>query len=136
VVRVGDELPEFSRRTDLDNWNRFAAVNDEFVPIHMDDGAGQEAGYPGAFGMGNLQWAYMHNAVRDWLGPHGEIKSMSCQFRAPNLRGTTVTVRGVVTEVVPDDRGVQASIDLRTTTDDGHTLAPGTAVVVLHAAIG
>ncbi len=29
-VAVGDELPVWSRETGLLNWNRFAAVNDEF----------------------------------------------------------------------------------------------------------
>ena len=30
-VTVGDELPAWSRKTDFMNWNRYAAVNDEFV---------------------------------------------------------------------------------------------------------
>ena len=67
-VTVGEELPVFTRTTGFPVWNRFAAVNDEFVPIHMDDTAGQAAGMPGAFGMGNLQLAYLHNLVREWLG--------------------------------------------------------------------
>jgi len=130
-VRVGDQLTGFSRTTDLENWNRYAAVNDEFFPIHMDDKAGQEAGYPSAFGMGNLLWAYMHNALREWLAEDGEIKSLSCQFRSPNLRNMTVSVRGVVTEVTRRADGSYVSFDLRTESDAGETLAPGRAVVVL-----
>ncbi len=54
-VEVGQELPGFKRRTDLMNWNRYAAVNDEFIPIHMDDEAGRQGqNEQGAFGMGNL----------------------------------------------------------------------------------
>src|ERR1700733_10411649 len=90
-VRVGDELPSFTRTTGFHNWNRYAAVNDEFVPIHMDDEAGQAAGYPTAFGMGNLQWSYLHNMIRDWMGGEGQIVRLSCQFRGPNLKGQTVT---------------------------------------------
>ena len=48
-------MPTFTRSTALGNWNRFATVNDEFVQIYMDDDAGRAAGYPPAFGMGNLQ---------------------------------------------------------------------------------
>ena len=40
---VGDEIPTFTRKTGLDIWNRYAAVNDEFIPIHMDDEAGRDA---------------------------------------------------------------------------------------------
>ena len=44
----GQEQPRFERRTDFANWNRYAAVNEEFVAIHMDDEAGRAAGLPSA----------------------------------------------------------------------------------------
>jgi hypothetical protein len=81
--------------------------------------------------MGNLQWAYLHNAVREWLGEDGDIKSISCQFRAANLRNTIVSVAGVVTEVTLTQDGTTVTIDLRTENDAGQTLAPGQAVVFL-----
>jgi acyl dehydratase len=90
IVTVGTELPVFVRTTGFHNWNRYAAVNDEFVPIHMDDDAGRAQGFPGAFGMGNLMWSYLHNLVRDGIGDEDRIVTMSCSFRAPNLRGMTV----------------------------------------------
>jgi acyl dehydratase len=133
LAQVGDELPPFARTTGFHNWNRYAAVNDEFVPIHMDDEAGREAGYPTAFGMGNLQWAYLHNLVRDWLGDDGAILSLKCQFRAANTKGMTVTARGVVTAVRAE--GGQRFADLEIWTEDaaGSKLAPGSATVQLDA---
>jgi len=128
-VRAGDELPPFTRVTGLDNWNRYAAVNDEFVPIHMDDEAGREAGYPTAFGMGNLQLSYLHNLIRDWLGEEGTILELSCQFRAANTRGMTVTARGVVTAVREADGQRLADLEVWTEDGDGRKLAPGTATV-------
>ena len=57
-VQPGDKLPAWSRRTSFAEWNRYAAVNEEFVPFHMDDEAGRRAGNEqGAFGMGNLRYA-------------------------------------------------------------------------------
>src|ERR1019366_2120745 len=68
-VKVGDEMPTWSRTTNFMHWNRYAAVNDEFVPFHMDDDDGRKAGnQQGAFGMGNLRYAYLANALRDWIG--------------------------------------------------------------------
>src|SRR5271168_679513 len=96
TATVGDTLPTFQRATGLHNWNRFAAVNDEFVPIHMDDEAGQAAGYPSAFGMGNLQWSYLHNVLRQWMGADGRLDAINCQFRAANVKGQTVTARARV----------------------------------------
>jgi acyl dehydratase len=124
-VAVGDELPPASRETGFANWNRYAAVNDEFVPIHMDDEAGRAAGYQTAFGMGNLQWSYLHNLVRDWLGTEGAILKLGCQFRGANTKGQVVTARGVVTEVT----GNQAVLQIWTEDQDGRKLAPGTATV-------
>jgi len=132
-AKAGDELPPFTRMTGFHNWNRYAAVNDEFVPIHMDDEAGREAGYPTAFGMGNLQWAYLHNLVRDWLGDNGAIVSLKCQFRAANTKGMTVTARGVVTAVRADGGQRFADLDIWTEDDKGNKLAPGSATVQLDA---
>ncbi len=51
-VEIGQEIPVFVHETDFMNWNRYAAVNDEFVYIHMDDEAGKAAGQGAAFGIG------------------------------------------------------------------------------------
>jgi acyl dehydratase len=131
-LAVGDEIPPFERVTGFDNWNRFAAVNDEFVPIHMDDGAGRDAGYPTAIGMGNLQWAFLHNVLREWMGDDGRIEEIACQFRAPNTKDQTVTARGRIESIRPD--GDRVLVDLTVWTEmEGVDLAPGTATVSLPA---
>src|SRR5450432_2512293 len=133
TVTVGAVLPTFVRTTGFHNWNRFAAVNDEFVPIHMDDEAGRAQGFPGAFGMGNLMWAYLHNLVRDWMGDDGRIVSMSCSFRSPNNRGMTVEARGSVTGV--REEGGETLVDLELAVVDHDApdtvLVPATATVAL-----
>jgi len=126
---VGDEIPTFSRTTGLANWNRFAAVNDEFVPIHADDEAGREAGFPGALGMGNLQWAYFHNLLRQWLGDEVCIKKLSCQFRKPNLKGQTVTARGRIDTVQLLVDRVVIDLEVWIEDQDGTVLTPGFASV-------
>jgi acyl dehydratase len=132
-IAVGDLLPEFSRAASLETWNRYAAVNYEFVPIHMDDEAGQAAGYPGAFAMGNLSLTYLHNAIRDWIGDDGRIVRLSCQFRLPTLRGMTVTVRGIVTGIEVEDGTSFVDLDIWLEDQDGNRLTPGTATVALDA---
>jgi len=119
------------RETGFANWNRYAAVNDEFVPIHMDDEAGRAAGYDTAFGMGNLQWAYLHNLLRDWMGDEGRITRLECQFRGPNIKGQTVTARGTVTSVTEQDGKRVVELELWTEEQNGKKLAPATATVEL-----
>ncbi|MCX2931742.1 MaoC family dehydratase N-terminal domain-containing protein [Mycobacterium sp. CVI_P3] len=131
VPPVGAEIPSFIRKTGPANWNRFAAVNDEFVAIHMDDEAGRKAGATGAFGMGNLQWAYLHNVLRDWLGESGRIVSASCQFRGLNLKDQTLSAHGRVAGFRAEGGQTLVDLDLWTDIEDGLTLAKGTATVAL-----
>ena len=125
----GAPMGTWSRETGLDTWNRFAAVNDEFVPIHMDAEAGRAAGMPGAFGQGNLLVSYLHAAVRNWMGEKGRILELSAQFRKPNTQGT-VTAGGTITEVTETDAGTEVRLDLWLKDATGADLAPGTARVL------
>lgn len=136
-IAPGYEPPTWQREPGLPHWNRYAAVNHEFIPIHMDDEAGRAAGYPSAFGMGALQWSYLHNMLESWLGEHGRITALTCQFRAPNTKGQTVTAGGRVTAVRPTDDGELAvDLDVWTVDQDGVPLAPGTATVVIGSPAG
>ena len=128
-ITAGATIGSFVRDTGFATWNRYAAVNDEFVPIHMDDTAGAEAGMSGAFGMGNLQLSYLHNLVRDWMGDAGRIEKLSVQFRKPNTKGV-VTASGTVASVAPGDTGTTVELELWTIDAVGDKLAPGAATVV------
>jgi acyl dehydratase len=128
-LAVGQELPTFQRPTGLHNWNRYAAVNDEFVPIHMDDEAGKAAGYASAFGMGNLQVSFLHNLLRQWMGDDGRLVRFSCQFRSANVKGMTVTAHGRITAVRHEGGETLVDLDVWTDSDTGQRLAPGKATV-------
>jgi acyl dehydratase len=130
-VEVGQEIPAFSRRTDFAHWNRFAAVNDEFIPIHMDDEAAKAMGQNGAFGMGNLRWTYLLNALRDWAGDEADIRELSVQFRAINKKNDVLDTRCVVAEKKREggEGVVVLDVDVRNQNDEKTT--PGRAVVVL-----
>lgn len=130
-VEVGQSIPTFERRTDFMNWNRYAAVNDEFVYLHMDDEVGKAAGQGAAFGMGNLRWAYVINALGEWIGDEAEVRELSMQFREINHKNDVLTTEGVVTqkEVVNGEHLVH--LDVNVVNQDGKKTAPGRAIVVL-----
>jgi acyl dehydratase len=135
-ITIGMEIPPMQHSPDFAHWNRYAAVNDEFVPIHMDEAAGREAGFESAIGMGNLQWAYLHNVLEAWAGEAGRLIALSCQFRSANARGQTVTARARVTGL--QDVDGQAHVELETWTEDqnGTRVATGNATVVIGSATG
>jgi acyl dehydratase len=131
-VNVGDDIPSFTRQTDLMHWNRYAAVNDEFVYIHMDDEAGRAgANEQGAFGMGNLRYAYLLNMLRDWAGDEAEIRELGVQFRAINQKNDVLTCVGTVTEKTVEDGQHLVRLDTNVVNQDGVATCPGHAVVAL-----
>jgi MaoC like domain len=127
---VGDEMPAFVRGSGFDYWNRYAAVNDEFVDIHMLDDSGCRAGYPTAIGMGNLTWAYFHVALHEWFGEEATITTVAAQFRSAVTRGADVCVRAIVTGLRPGP-AAEVDLDIWAENSEGTLLAPGTATVQL-----
>jgi acyl dehydratase len=130
-VELGQEIPVFTRETDFMNWNRYAAVNEEFVYIHMDDEAGKAAGQGAAFGMGNLRWAYVLNALRAWIGDEAEVRELSLQFRAVNHKHDVLRTSGVVTEKKQENGENLVVLEVNVLNQKDEKTAPGVAVVVL-----
>ena len=131
-VDVGDSLPKWSRKTSFMEWNRYAAVNDEFVPFHMDDAAGRRAGNEqGAFGMGNLRYAYIVNALHAWIGDDGTVREVGCQYRSINQKDDVLTVVGEITDKKVEDGENRVYLDINVVTEDGNATCPGHAIVVL-----
>jgi acyl dehydratase len=130
-VEVGQQLPEFTRKTDFDNWNRFAAVNDEFISIHMDDEMARAMGQPGAIGMGNLRWSYLLNALRDWAGDEAEILNMNVQFRGTNLKNDVLRTRAVVAEKKTENGRNLVVLDIDVLNQNDEPTTPGQATIAL-----
>ena len=131
-VEIGSQLPKWSRKTSFAEWNRYAAVNEEFVPFHMDDEAGKRAGNEaGAFGMGNLRYAYIVNALHDWIGDEGVVREVGCQYRAINQKDDTLTVTGQVTEKIVEEGKHILKLEVNVVTEEGNQTCPGHATVEL-----
>lgn len=131
-IDVGDEIPTWERQTDFMNWNRYAAVNDEFVFIHMDDEAGRKAqNEQGAFGMGNLRFAYLLNMLRDWAGDEVQIRELGVQYRAINQKNDVLTCSGTITEKNVEDGENLVRLDINVVNQEGQATCPGHAIVVL-----
>jgi len=125
VTSVGDSIQPYVVTTTVANWNRFAAINDEFLPHSMDDQAAIAEGFPSAFGMGNMQWAYVHNMLRAFVGEDGNIITLEIQFRRPNTKGQRLSAQGKVTAIT--DSAI--SLEVWTQDEEGNQLAHGLAVV-------
>ena len=131
-VEVGQEIDTWSRKTDFMTWNRYAAVNDEFVYIHMDDEAGRAAlNEAGAFGMGNLRFAFLHNMLRDWAGDEAQVKKVGCQYRSINQKNDILTCVGKITNKRIENGEYLVDLEVNVVNQKGKTTAPGEATVAL-----
>jgi acyl dehydratase len=130
-LAIGDTLPAFERTTDFPEWNRYAAVNDEFIDVHMSADAARAAGQPDVFGMGNLRIAYVHSALYDWLDGRGDIVKFSCQFRALNFRGDQLTTHATVTGTDKIDGALVFDLEVGVVNQNGDETMPGTAQIVV-----
>lgn len=130
-VEVGQEVPAFQRKTDFMHWNRYAAINEEFVYVHMDDEAGKAAGQGAAFGMGNLRWAYVLNALRAWIGDEAEVRELGLQFRAINHKDDVLRTYAKVTEKKQENGENLVRLEVNVINQKDEKTAPGHAVVSL-----
>ena len=123
-------LPAFSRTTDLPHWNRYAAVNDEFIDVHMSVDAARAAGQPNIFGMGNLRVGYQHAVLHKWLAGRGDVASFACQFRALNFPGDELTVWGKIVSETERDGQAVSIIEMGVRNQAGDETTPATAEIV------
>jgi acyl dehydratase len=129
-IEPGDHVPALERTTVFAHWNRYAAVNDEFIDVHMEREAAQAAGQADVFGMGNLRIAYVHNALHTWLAGRGDIVEFSCQFRALNLKGDRLRTRAVLTGKEERAGAQLATLEIDVRNQDGKSTMPGAATVL------
>lgn len=115
----------------LEGWNRYAAVNDEFVDIHMSTEAARAAGLPGVIGMGNLRLGYLNPLLDAVVGslnaghpvtPH--VSELTCRFAALNVLGDQLNAWARLADddqaTVTVDLGVRASTGVETTPARAH----------------
>ena len=135
-VQEGQELPSFQRVTTIESWNRYAAAKDEFIIFHQDDDEGRAQGERGAFGMGNVRYAYLHDMLRGWIGLQGEIRRVHVQHRAINNKGDLLTAWGKVTRKYVEEGRHLIDLEIGVTNQDRVLATPGTATVQLPSRTG
>ncbi len=106
----------------------FSAATNNPHRIHYDREYAAVEGHPDILVHGPLQGAWLHQYVRDWVGPAGRVLSLGWQNRGRAFPERDHTFGGRVTAVSADG---QVELEVWEADDEGKTLMPGTARVWL-----
>lgn len=132
-VAAGTEIParEFPvRRLDL---VRYCGASGDFNVIHWNERIAKAVGLPNVIAHGMFTMATAARLVTDWQGDPGAVLEYRVRFSRPVVvpdddDGATLTVSGVVEEVLDGNRAV---IGVRAATPDGDVLTGARLVVQL-----
>ena len=88
-------------------------------------------GLPGPIIHGALKNAFLAQLIIDWIGEHGTLKKLGCQYRGMDQPGKPLHCKGRVVKKYVD--GGQHLVDCEVWTEDGEgqKTTPGWATVAL-----
>ncbi|MCM3731659.1 MaoC family dehydratase N-terminal domain-containing protein [Fictibacillus nanhaiensis] len=81
---------------------KYGDVSGDFNPIHFDDSAAQEKGFPGKIIHGMLSMAIASTIVEPLTQRDYWVKTYDMKFRAPVLVGETITITGTILALETD----------------------------------
>ena len=116
---VGDRLPALERTIDLTTLVRYAGASGDYNPIHHDEAYARAAGLDGVIGHGMLAMGLASEAVSDWVGDSGLVRSISVRFASPSRLGDLLTVSGEVVERSETEGRVSLRVELTCTNQEG-----------------
>jgi len=127
-IQTGDALPEREHVVSEVQLMLYNAALWNGHRIHFDEPYTKDVeGYPGLVVAGPLLGDWMHQAIDEWIGSAGLLKSMEYSNRQAAYVGETLTVGGEVTSI--DEETGELTLDVFVRNATGDLLAPGVAVV-------
>ena len=127
-VEFGEDLPELSPDTSVENVTLFTKAAGMFTGRFTDHEAARKQGLPGAIVPGIMSQAIFAAMIHRWA-PEAELETIDTVFRAPVIVDQPHRVTGVVTDM--DDEARSVEIDLTLQNEAGETRVLGTATVRL-----
>jgi 3-hydroxybutyryl-CoA dehydratase len=107
-IKLGDTLKPLHIEVTEQMVRKYGEVSGDFNPIHFEDRAATEKGFPAKIIHGMLSMAIASNLVEPFLQEGYWVKSYEMKFRAPVLVGETITIEGTIASMEKES----ASIDI------------------------
>ena len=130
-VSEGTEIGPVMRHPDTQQLVKYAGASGDYYQIHYDKDFAQGTGLEDVIIHGALKNAFLGSLVTDWMGPQGNLRQLSCQYRGMDIPGRPITARGIVTDKYESDGEYLVNCEIWLENDQGHRTTPGRATVSL-----
>lgn len=130
-VAIGYQLPPLVKQPSYIQLFRYSAVTWNAHRIHYDQTYAREEGYPDVLVQSHLHGAFLTQLCTDWMGPKGELKSLSVQVKRFAVPGEKLICTGTVVEKKVENGEGLVVVDLAEKNQRGEVCAPGRAVIKL-----
>ena len=130
-VSEGLEIGPVMRHPTSQQLVKYAGASGDYYQIHYDKDFAQGTGLEDIILHGALKNAFLGSLVTDWIGPHGSLRRLSCQYRGMDIPGRPITARGVVTSKYEEDGDYLVDCEIWLENEEGQRTTPGQATVSL-----
>ncbi len=128
-IEEGMEIPALVKHPTTQQLVKYAGASGDFYQIHYDTAFAQSTGLPGVIIHGALKNAFLGQLITHWIGEYGTLKKLTCQYRAMDVPGDTLTCKGIITRKYQDGDEFLAECDIWIENGKGEKTTPGTALV-------
>jgi acyl dehydratase len=130
-VTEGLEIGPVMRHPTSQQLVMYAGASGDYYQIHYDKDYAQGTGLQDIIIHGALKNAFLGSLVTDWMGPHGNLRRLSCQYRGMDIPGHPIAAKGVVTSKYEDDGVYLVDCEIWLENEEGQRTTPGRATVSL-----
>jgi 3-hydroxybutyryl-CoA dehydratase len=98
-IKAGDTLDPLHIEVTEQMVRKYGEVSGDFNPIHFEDCAAKEKGFPAKIIHGMLSMAITSNIVEQYLHEGYWVKTYEMKFKAPVLVGETINIEGTIASI-------------------------------------
>ena len=126
TVAIGQRLPDLVKEIPQRRIDAYSGVRPNY--IHSDEAFARKKGFRAPLAQAMMSTAYVSELMTRFAGA-GFVKGgrMAMTFIKPVLAGDTLTIRGVVKDVQPEDGRMRVIVEVWCANQHGEKTAVGTA---------
>ena len=129
-VEIGDEIDPVRQNVTPRQLVQYAAVSQDFTPIHYNTAYAQGAGHDDIIIHGALKTALLSQMLADWAGDIGALKKLETSYRGIDLAGEILCTGSVTNKRFEDGIGL-VDVDVQFRNSEGSITTPGKATIAL-----